>query len=258
MAPKRPPRGTPRRGEPAPGDKANLEVHLSSLDPSLDDVLEQAAELQGLVPGAVLVGGSAAAYHAGHRMSFDHDHVVADLRDRFDTVLDNLEALDEWSTARVASGRVILGELGGIETGVRQMIRVRPLETEQVTIRGKQLTVPTIAETLRIKGWLCVKRNQTRDYLDIAALSDKIGVRAAADTLARIDEFYSEVNERPESVATQIARQLADPRPRDSSTTQRLVDYKSLSERWHDWSAVVAQTRAIAVSMVESAPDASG
>jgi hypothetical protein len=47
-------------------------------------VLESAARLQELVPDAVLVGGSAAALYAGHRDSFDHDHVLADLSDRFD------------------------------------------------------------------------------------------------------------------------------------------------------------------------------
>ncbi len=202
------------------------------------------------------MGGSAAAFHARRRVSLDHDHVVDDLRDRFDAVLDNLEALGEWSTARVAPGKVILDDLGGIETGVRQMIRVRPLETETVVIHDSELTVPTLAEILRIKGWLCVKRNQTRDYLDVAALSDKIGVRVAGQTLARIDDYYSEVNRRPEAVAVQLARQLADPRPRDSVTTTRLSDYKSLSERWHEWAAVIAQTREVAVMMLEGDLDA--
>jgi hypothetical protein len=40
--------------------------------------------LQALVPGAVLVGGTAAALHAGHRVSLDGDHVLDDLRGRFD------------------------------------------------------------------------------------------------------------------------------------------------------------------------------
>ncbi|HEY5288117.1 MAG TPA: hypothetical protein VIJ50_13525 [Solirubrobacteraceae bacterium] len=56
------------------------------MEPSLDDVLEKAAQLQELVPGAVLVGGSAAALYAHHRQSFDHDHVVADLAERFDAI----------------------------------------------------------------------------------------------------------------------------------------------------------------------------
>jgi hypothetical protein len=52
--------------------------------PTLADVLESAARLQEVVPDAVLVGGSAAAWHASHRDSFDHDHVLPDLADRFD------------------------------------------------------------------------------------------------------------------------------------------------------------------------------
>ena len=50
-----------------------------------------AARLQALVPGAVLVGGTAAAYHAHHRESLDDDHVVVDLQQRFDDILSALE-----------------------------------------------------------------------------------------------------------------------------------------------------------------------
>lgn len=39
--------------------------------------------LQAVVPDAVLVGGSAAALYAGHRDSFDHDHVLPDLVERY-------------------------------------------------------------------------------------------------------------------------------------------------------------------------------
>ncbi len=60
--------------------------------PDLVRVLESAARLQVVVPDAVLVGGSAAALWASHRTSFDHDHVLADLNVRFDTVLDAIEA----------------------------------------------------------------------------------------------------------------------------------------------------------------------
>jgi hypothetical protein len=147
--------------------------------PSLEDVLEKAAQLQELVPGAVLVGGSAAALHAHHRQSFDHDHVVVDLAERFDTTLQNLEALGDWSMTRAQPGKIILGELGGIETGVRQLLRSRPLETTDIEVRGKRLVVPTAAEILRIKAWLALSRNQTRDYLDIAALADRIGLDEA-------------------------------------------------------------------------------
>jgi hypothetical protein len=220
--------------------------------PDLEDVLEKAAELQRVVPGAVLVGGAAAAFHAGHRVSEDHDHVVADLDRSFDVVLENLEALGDFSLTRAQSGKIILGELGGIETGVRQMFRNRPLETTQVTVRGKSLTVPTAHETLRIKAWLVASRNQARDYVDVAALCDHLGLEEAARVLDGIDDYYAEINREPEPIATQLVRQLSDPQPRDPNVTGQLHHYKELESRWHDWSAVTEVLAEVAHRMVTS------
>ena len=85
-------------------------------------VFEAAARLQELVPDAVLVGGTAAAHHAGHRVSLDDDHVVADLRRRFDEILADLEATQGWITARVQRPVLILGRLDGVETGVTKIM----------------------------------------------------------------------------------------------------------------------------------------
>ena len=216
----------------------------------MEDVLEKAAQLQALVPGAVLVGGAAAALYAHHRESVDNDHVVADLDQRFELILENLEALGDWSLARAQPGKLILGELGGIETGVRQLHRSRPLETTAVDVKGNRLVVPTAAEILRIKAWLAVSRNQTRDYLDIAALTDRIGLDDAAAVLSTIDQYYADINRRPEAVASQLVRQLADPRPRDAEITRQLAAYKGLAERWHDWAAVRAVLADLAEKMV--------
>lgn len=210
------------------------------MEPSLEDVLESAARLQELVPGAVLVGGSAAALHAHHRQSFDHDHVIADLAERFDTILEHLEALGDWSMTLAQPGKIILGELGGIETGVRQLLRSRPLESVEMEVGDKRLVVPSAAEILRIKAWLALTRNRTRDYLDIAALATAIGLEGAASVLAGIDDYYADINRRPEAVATQLVRQLADPRPRDAEVTTQLAHYKALDARWQDWSTVKA------------------
>jgi hypothetical protein len=220
------------------------------MEPSLDDVLEKAAQLQELVPGAVLVGGSAAALYAHHRQSFDHDHVVIDLAERFDAILQNLEALGDWSMTRAQPGKIILGELGGIETGLRQLLRSRPLETVDAEVRGKRLVVPTAGEILRIKAWLSLNRNQTRDYLDIAALADQIGLDDAATVLADMDDYYADINRRPEAVATQLAKQLADPQPRDADVTKQLASYKALDARWHDWSAVKSLLADLAERMI--------
>jgi hypothetical protein len=122
--------------------------------PELVRVLESAARLQDVVPDAVLVGDSGAALWANHRASDDHNHVLQDLGARFDAVLEAIEATHGWVTNRVTPGKIILGELGDIESGVRQLIRNRPLEVTEVTLpSGQVLRVPTPDETLRIKGW---------------------------------------------------------------------------------------------------------
>jgi hypothetical protein len=220
------------------------------MEPSLGEVLEKATRLQELVPGTVLVGGSAATLHAHHRESLDHDHVVADLAERFDSILENLEALGDWSMTKAQPGKIILGELGGIETGVRQLLRSRPLESTEIEVQDRRLVIPTAAEILRIKAWLALSRNQTRDYLDIAALADRIGLEEAALVLRDIDAYYADLNRRPETVATQLVRQLADPRPRDAEVTTQLANYKALDQRWHEWAAVKAVLAELAERML--------
>jgi len=220
---------------------------------SLDEVLRSAARLQELVPDAVLVGGTAAALYAGHRDSTDHDHVVADLSDRFDAVLEALESDPDWILNRATPGKIILGSLGDIETGIRQLIRRRPLETQAVTLAdGTSLIVPTPAETLRIKAYLIVKRNQTRDFLDVAALSDRFGTEWSAGVLAGIDDYYDASAGDGTAVASQLVRQLGEPRPKDDRTVGQLTAYKNLAVRWQSWQSVVAQCQALADAMLET------
>ena len=156
-------------------------------------VLASAARLQEVVPDAVLVGGSAAAYYAAHRESFDHDHVLEDLVERYDEVLEAVEATDGWATSVRASKPpfTIMGNLGGIEAGLRQLRRTRPLETARVEVGGgHDVVVPTPAEALRVKAYLVVQRNVVRDYLDVAALADHLGIDTAVGVLADIDAYY--------------------------------------------------------------------
>lgn len=127
--------------------------------PEWESVLSSAAHLQRILPEAVLVGGTASALYAEHRLSTDADHVLTDLRSRFDAVLAQLESVAGWKTARLQRPVMILGSLDGIETGVRQLIRGAPLETTQVECFGQRLTVPTPGEILRIKAVLILKRD---------------------------------------------------------------------------------------------------
>lgn len=224
---------------------------MGKRDPRFLALLESAAHLQRLVPGAVLVGGSAAILYADHRESADHDHVLADLADRFEMVLEAVEADEGWATNRVTPGKVILGNLDGIEAEVRQMIRKTPLEVIKVLLpSGGEVTVPTGEEALRIKAFLVVRRNQTRDYLDLAALAEHLGVDRAAQALAQIDDYYADQHGAGDGVASQLVRQLSDPQPADRSVIDQLSSYRRLRRRWSDWSAVKEVLGALAARMV--------
>lgn len=207
--------------------------------PDWELVLSAAARLQRILPEAVLVGGTASALHAGHRFSRDADHVLTDLRSRFDVVLAELESVAGWKTARVQRPVQILGSLDGIETGVRQLIRDQPLDTMVLDYQGARLTVPTEAEILRIKGVLILKRNATRDYLDFIALADHLGDERVAQALQSFDKLYHQEN--GESALQQLQVQLANAVPYDlDEVLPELPEYKNLALKWHDWDVVKA------------------
>jgi hypothetical protein len=121
-----------------------------------------AAYLQRIVPDAVLVGGTASALHAKHRISLDADHVLTDLRQRFDAVLADLESVAGWRTARVQRSVQILGSLDGIMTGVRQLIRTDPLDTQTIAWRGQTIRLPTPAPRRGCAPWTCSTCNRAR------------------------------------------------------------------------------------------------
>ncbi|MCZ7529404.1 MAG: hypothetical protein M5U31_03110 [Acidimicrobiia bacterium] len=225
---------------------------MTAVSAALQRVLTSAARLQEVVPDAVLVGDSAAALHAGHRDSLDHDHVLADLVDRYDAVLEAVEATEGWATSVRASRPpfTIMGNLGGVEAGLRQMRRTRPLETCTIEV-GDSATVvaPTAPEALRVKAYLVVQRNVVRDYLDVVALADHLGEDAAVEALSDIDAYYADRSGEPASVLTSLVAALADPQPHDSDVIDELPRYKGLDERWHRWDDVVDACRALALRL---------
>jgi hypothetical protein len=72
-------------------------------------LLEAAANFQELLSGSVMIGGSAVAVHLKHRYSFDADHILSDLKENYEEVLDFLEGRDDWETARIHPPKLILG-----------------------------------------------------------------------------------------------------------------------------------------------------
>jgi hypothetical protein len=205
-----------------------------------EDVLASLCHLQSVLPDAVLVGGTASALYAGHRFSYDHDHVLPDLRERFDAILAELESVAGWQTARVRRPVMILGSLDGVETGVRQLRRTRPLETTVLSFADHDVRLPTLPEVLRIKAFLCLDRNATRDYLDFAALASHMGTAAAADSLWSMDNLYPQKGGDPWAVRTQLVMQLAAPRPYDLENVD-LADYKGVRPPFDQWSRIAEE-----------------
>jgi hypothetical protein len=214
-----------------------------------DRVLAASVRLQQLVPDAVLVGGSAASLHVGHRFSLDDDHVLRDLVERFDDVLDALEGSDGWVTARVKRPVLILGSLDGVETGIRQMVRRRPLEVELVPGLAGSIRVPTVREMARVKAWLILQRNATRDYLDFAALADRLGADAVSAVVEMDDYYADQRGPGGRRIATQLAKQLSEPAPYDLSEID-LHHYRGLLARWQDWTEVLTMCRQLAVAVL--------
>ena len=225
---------------------------VAEMSETLRRVLQSAARLQSVVPDAVLVGGSAAALYAGHRDSFDHDHVLADLVDRYEIILDAVEATAGWATSVRASKPpfTIMGSLDGVEAGLRQMRRSRPLETVEIDVGpGSVVVAPTEPEALRVKAFLVVQRNVVRDFLDVVALADHLGSDTAIGVLSAIDDFYVDRSGDRGSVLTSLAMALAEPSPRDTDVIDELPRYKGLDRRWHRWDDVVEACQGLALRL---------
>lgn len=219
---------------------------ISKPIPEWERVLSAAARLQTIVPDAILVGGTAVAIHTGHRQSQDADHVVENLRHHFDEILADLENVAGWKTARLNRPVQILGSLDGIMTGIRQLKRQEPLETVERLLEPSNVRIvfPTAEELLRIKCFLVITRNATRDFLDVAALIETLGLARAGDALRRFNAIYPPKDGG--NPIQQLAKQLSSPRPYDLQETT-LEDYKGLKPPLTDWNAVAARTRKLSL-----------
>jgi hypothetical protein len=212
-------------------------------------LIEAAANFQELLTGSVMIGGTAAALHLKHRFSFDADHILYDLKENYEKVLNFLEGRDDWETARISPPKLILGNFQGVETGVRQLRRNRPLETEQIDIKGKSLTIPTLPEMIRTKGWMIISRNATRDYIDFAALAKHMGIEDTTEVLIDFNDFYSDlIRGSQASPIVQLIRQLAEPKPGDLDQID-LSLYKGIQPPFDSWDFIVKICEEISVEL---------
>ena len=197
-----------------------------------EDTLTSGIIAQKLVGDGIAVGGTASSLYAGHRLSFDTDHLLMDLKGQFDEVLERLCDSAEWKTARLNRPVLILGSINEIEVGFRQSRRSKPIETKTVTTPYGDLVIPTHDEMLGMKAFLSYQRKTVRDFLDFAALSECTSEEAVIESLMKLDERYGEL--QTNSVGLEVARTLAEPKPTDFSKVD-LSHYKALAPEWQDW-----------------------
>jgi heme transporter len=131
----------------------------------------------------------------------------------------------------------------------RPTVRRRsPMETTNVLLpTGDRLEIPTGAETLRLKCYLIMCRNNARDYAEFADLVESMETQTAAVVLAEMDRYYSGERLRSQWVATQLVRRLADPHPSDDDEEWMSAEAES------DWAHVRQRCLSVAVAMLEEA-----
>ncbi|MBV8966281.1 MAG: MMPL family transporter, partial [Mycobacteriaceae bacterium] len=121
--------------------------------------------------------------------------------------------------------------------------RSSPVETTSVQLpTGDRLQIPTGAETLRLKSYLLMCRNSTRDYAEFAELVQTMDTRTAALVLAGMDQYYCGQQPRTQWVASQLVCRLAEPRPSDDEVDPDV-----------DWAQVKQRCLSVAVAMLEEA-----
>ncbi len=212
------------RAKPAAGG-----YRFSMSEREFEQVIAEGRALQGLFPdlGLVAVGGTAAALHCRHRVSLDVDEVTPQLQGRYAEVLSALECWEGWKTNRRNPPVLILGERHGVELGVRQRRRVAELQATQVD----GLWVATAPEMLRVKAFLLAERRATRDYIDVAALAERLGESAALDALASLNLLYP--SDESQTAITRLA-EAGESEPVDLAAIP-LRSYKGLKAPFNDW-----------------------
>ncbi|BBZ49984.1 MMPL family transporter [Mycobacterium heidelbergense] len=191
-------------------------------------------------PGAKKLVGGLASRNGIARAIAGSDrpvHPVTLWRGRLSVAIDALEAGLEADTATA-----------GAADGPRYERR-SPVETTHVQLpTGDRLLVPTGAEALRLKGYLIMCRNSSRDYADFADMVETVEPETAAVVLSGMDRYYCCQTPKREWIATQLVRRLADPHPCDFG-----------DDRWSEpdakagWDEVRQRCLSVAVAMLEEA-----
>ncbi|MCA4722882.1 MMPL family transporter [Mycolicibacterium fortuitum] len=217
---------------------------ISALGPSGSDLrmmVRTAARMKHLAPQTIIVtdplafsgcskpSARLAARRPGGPKRCPGVHPVTMWRGRLSVAVDALEAEAEAERA--------------------PMERLGPVETTNVQLpTGDRLQIPTGAETLRLKSYLVMCRNSTKDFEEFADLVESMETETAALVLSGMDRYYCGQNPKSRWVATQLVRRLADPQPSDEHDFV-MSDPDAAAE----WEKVRQRCLSVAVAMLEEA-----
>ena len=215
------------------------------VEPDFQQVLSEGRALQTRLAefAPVVVGGTAAALYCGHRFSLDVDVVTPQLKSRFEEVKATLSAWEGWRMNRINPPVLILGEHGGVELGVRQLRRSVPLQTGVVS----GLLVPTAEEMLRVKSYLLSERRGTRDYVDVAAMIQHLGLEMSVRAMTVFNLVYG--TRTPQTWISAFA-EACESEPADAATIS-LSAYKGLRPPFTDWTFVANECRKLGRALIK-------
>ena len=219
-------------------DNASVVAPINELS-EWERLLAAERHLQYLIPGATLVGGTAAALHARHRISMDGDHVIEDLRDRFDPGSGNARGRCRLADRASPAARPDSpAELDGVPDG-------NPSASPYAAARDRGavsgLRVPTLAEMARIKAWLARRRGTRYGTTSIPSCSSSAWARKPWSP--RCDRSTRSTGSRaPPRRSPRWPSVCASAAPADLATID-LRRYRALQPPWSDWAHVVARGR---------------
>lgn len=187
---------------------------------------------------------------ATYRFASDDEHVARLISERYDELVSRIAAEAGWPVSEQKPPTMILRNLTGVQTGIRDFARSAPLEMTSYQTGYGDVVLPTLAEMLRVKGYLFVRRNALRDIVDFLALSDRLseleGREAILAALRPLDKLYPQRN--GQSVTRQLAKQLADPKPYDREDATANSG-RALNIRYGSWGAVCEKALTLAAEI---------
>lgn len=212
------------------GDLVIIPDDISAIAPSGSDlrtVVKSAAKLKSLAPQCITVtdplafsGCQPRKVLGSSRLRDSEEHLTVAVGNRAHgkTVAVRLpkHPVTMWRGRLEVALDALAVQAGATDNSRFPIQRCSPMETTNVLLpTGDRLQIPTGAETLRLKSFLIMARNTSRDYTEFVDLVDAMDLQTAAEVLSSMDRYYSCELARTRWVAAQLVRRLAEPYPSD-------------------------------------------